>query len=171
MNPSERSSGCAADPARATPTGAVVQRTFRIFALGLVTSALAVPLAAAEWALTGVLGAHDPTIIKDGGRWWCFATGRGMRIKDSIDGVAWHQRGPLFETELSWWRADAPHMRPLDVWAPDLQRFGEGEEVRTKVSVVVPRGRDRVHVDLIELGGRPKVAEPDDVAALLSEDG
>ncbi|MDI1430208.1 MULTISPECIES: 4Fe-4S dicluster domain-containing protein [Polyangium] len=49
--------------------------------------------------------------------------------------------------------------------------FGEGEEVRTKVSVVVPRGRDRVHVDLIELGGRPKVAEPDDVAALLSEDG
>lgn len=125
MNPSEKSSGCAADPARVTPTAAVAQRTFRIFALGLVTSALVIPLAAAEWALTGVLGAHDPTVIHDGGRWWYFATGRGMRIKDSIDGVAWHQRGPLFETELSWWRADAPHMRPLDVWAPDLQRFGD----------------------------------------------
>jgi len=52
---------------------------------------------------------------------------------------------------------------PINEWV-----FGE-EEVRTKVYVVVPREVERVHVDLVELGGRPKAAEPDDVAALLEE--
>jgi Fe-S-cluster-containing dehydrogenase component len=44
--------------------------------------------------------------------------------------------------------------------------FGD-EQVRTKVYVVVPDEVERVHVDLVQIGGRPKVAEPDDVAALL----
>ena len=47
-------------------------------------------------------------------------------------------------------------------------RFGE-ENVRTKVFVVVPKGVERVDVDLVQIGGRRKVAEPDDVAALLEE--
>jgi Fe-S-cluster-containing dehydrogenase component len=47
-------------------------------------------------------------------------------------------------------------------------RFGE-EHVRTKVFVVVPKGVERVDVDLVQIGGRRKVAEPDDVAALLEE--
>jgi Fe-S-cluster-containing dehydrogenase component len=47
--------------------------------------------------------------------------------------------------------------------------FGE-EEVRTKVFLVVPSAKTkRVHVDLVELGGRPKTSEPDDVAALLED--
>jgi len=47
--------------------------------------------------------------------------------------------------------------------------FGE-EEVRTKVFLVVPSAQaKRVHVDLVELRGKPKASEPDDVAALLEE--
>ena len=47
--------------------------------------------------------------------------------------------------------------------------FGE-EQVKTKVFLVVPRGeRKRLHVDLVELRGKPKTAEPDDVAALLED--
>jgi Fe-S-cluster-containing dehydrogenase component len=47
--------------------------------------------------------------------------------------------------------------------------FGE-EEVRTKVYVVVPPETGKIHVDLVQLGagpGKPRAAEPDDVAALL----
>jgi Fe-S-cluster-containing dehydrogenase component len=45
--------------------------------------------------------------------------------------------------------------------------FGE-EAVRTKVYVVVPPEVREIHVDLVQIGARPK-AEPDDVAALLEE--
>ena len=82
-----------------------------------------VVLTAAEWPLTGALGAHDPTIIRDEGTWWCFATGAGLRVKSSPDGLNWTQGAPLFEQELNWWRTYAPAMRKLDVWAPDLQKF------------------------------------------------
>lgn len=53
-------------------------------------------------------------------------------------------------------------------YAANAWSFG-GEDVRTKVFLVVPREAPRVVVDLIELGGRPKMAEPDDVAALLED--
>jgi len=51
----------------------------------------------------------------------------------------------------------------VNAWA-----FGE-EEVRTKVYLVVPRAEERVHVDLVQLGGKKKAAEPDDVARLLED--
>ena len=51
----------------------------------------------------------------------------------------------------------------VNVWS-----FG-GEEVRTKVFLVAPAQTKRVVVDLVQLGGRTKMAEPDDVAALLEE--
>ena len=46
--------------------------------------------------------------------------------------------------------------------------FGE-ERVKTKVAVVVPHQVKEVHVDLVQIGKRKQVAEPDDVAALLEE--
>lgn len=79
---------------------------------------------AAEWSLTGALRAHDPTLIEDGSVWWCFTTGKGLLVKFSPDGWRWEQRSPLFRQEDTWWRQYAPAMRPLDVWAPDLHRFG-----------------------------------------------
>ena len=79
---------------------------------------------AADWPLTGALQAHDPSLIKEGGTWWCFTTGAGLRVKSSADGREWVQAKPLFAAELPWWRKYAPAMRPLDVWAPDVQEFG-----------------------------------------------
>ncbi|HVU35365.1 MAG TPA: family 43 glycosylhydrolase [Opitutaceae bacterium] len=85
--------------------------------------AVAGPLFAANWILTGALGAHDPTLLKDGTVWWCFTTGAGLPVKFSSDGLAWQQRTPLFTAEDAWWRTYAPAMGQLDVWAPDLHAY------------------------------------------------
>jgi arabinan endo-1,5-alpha-L-arabinosidase len=78
---------------------------------------------AADWALSGDLTTHDPSIIKDGSTWYVFSTGVGLSIKSSPDGLVWKQQPQLFTQELSWWRTYAPQMGNLDVWAPDLQAF------------------------------------------------
>jgi len=96
-------------------------RTLAIFSFsfcGLASSAFA-----AEWPLTGDLAAHDPTLIKEDGTWWCFTTGAGLRVKSSPDGLVWKQGAPLFDRELTWWTDYAPAKRKLDVWAPDLHKF------------------------------------------------
>jgi len=85
---------------------------------------LAARVAAADWPLTGDLGAHDPTIIREGDAWWCFTTGMGLPVKTSSDGLNWRQAAPLFRSEDSWWRTYAPRMGSIDVWAPDVRRFG-----------------------------------------------
>jgi arabinan endo-1,5-alpha-L-arabinosidase len=84
---------------------------------------LGIPAPAASWALTGAVGAHDPTIIKEGNTWWCFTTGTGLPVKYSADGLNWTQGVQLFSTELSWWRTYASQMGHLDVWAPDVHFF------------------------------------------------
>lgn len=93
--------------------------------VGLCFVVLILPHAAlaAPWPLTGTLATHDPTLIKDGGAWWCFSTGPGLRTKRSVDGLAWEQGAPLFKEERDWWKTYAPTKRPLDAWAPDLKRF------------------------------------------------
>jgi len=90
---------------------------------GIVLTALVLPMSAAEWPLTGALGAHDPSVLKEDGKWWCLATGPGIRVKVSADGLNWKSEAPLFAKEPSWWRSYAPAMRKLDVWAPDVHRF------------------------------------------------
>jgi len=117
---------------RREPRSATPAKTFRspppsrtllrlVFFLATIAPAAAW---AADWALTGALGAHDPSIIKEGNMWWCFTTGAGLPVKYSADGLDWKQGVPLFAAELPWWRTYAPQMAPLDVWAPDIQRFG-----------------------------------------------
>lgn len=73
---------------------------------------------AAFWNLTGAVGAHDPSIIKEGNTWWAFTTGTGLPIKYSADGKNWTQGIQRFGSELSWWRTYAPGMGNNDVWAP-----------------------------------------------------
>lgn len=85
--------------------------------------ALASLASGASWSLTGNLGAHDPTIIQEGGTWWVFSTGPGIQVKHSPDGLAWTQGVQIFANELSWWRTYAPTMGPNDVWAPDIHLF------------------------------------------------
>ncbi|MFT3867824.1 MAG: family 43 glycosylhydrolase [Nibricoccus sp.] len=112
-----------------------VRRAFpalRICFMTVMLFTLIPPASAAEWLLTGELGAHDPCLIKEesdyanGNWWWSPATGPGLSMKFSTDGIKWRQ-GLQFFTEDSkpvWWTEYAPAMRPLNVWAPDLQKFG-----------------------------------------------
>ena len=96
----------------------------RLLPIVLVLALLST-LRADTWTLTGSTGAHDPTIIKEGGTWYCFATGNGITTKSSVDGRQWTAATRLFDSELSWWRMYAPRMGQNDVWAPDLERFGD----------------------------------------------
>jgi arabinan endo-1,5-alpha-L-arabinosidase len=78
---------------------------------------------AADWPLSGALTVHDPSIVSEGGKWWVFSTGAGLRVKYSPDGLQWSAREPLFKAEPPWWRTYAPKMGHLDVWAPDVHEF------------------------------------------------
>ncbi len=75
---------------------------------------------AAFWSLTGNVYAHDPCIIKESstGTWWVFATGTGIPIKYSSNGLAWNQGIQRFASALSWWTTYAPGMGTNNVWAP-----------------------------------------------------
>jgi arabinan endo-1,5-alpha-L-arabinosidase len=96
----------------------------RRIALCLLFAVGVLPGRGADWALTGNLGAHDPSILQSGGTWWVFTTGTGLPIKTSPDGLAWTQAAPRFSAELPWWRSYVPGMAALDVWAPDVHPFG-----------------------------------------------
>jgi len=78
----------------------------------------------AFWALTGNVGAHDPCIIKEGSTWWVFATGTGIPIKYSSNGLAWTQGVQRFGSALSWWTTYAPGMGTNNVWAPMCFYYG-----------------------------------------------
>jgi arabinan endo-1,5-alpha-L-arabinosidase len=98
-------------------------RGCRCAAVGAVLAFALGSAAGGDWPLSGALGVHDPGISQEGGGWWVFATGRGLRVKTSADGLHWTQAGQLFTSEPQWWRTYAPKMGKLDVWAPDVHRF------------------------------------------------
>jgi arabinan endo-1,5-alpha-L-arabinosidase len=81
------------------------------------------PASASSHVLTGNLGAHDPSIIKEGSTWWVFSTGPGLQVKFSPEGLNWTQGVQIFPAELPWWRTYAPTMGQNDVWAPDVHLF------------------------------------------------
>jgi len=114
IGPRSRSPDCDGEPRR---------RGGGFAAAILLLLAIARPAAAASWALTGNLGAHDPTIIQEGSTWWVFSTGPGIQVKYSPDGLDWTQGVQIFASELPWWRTYAPTMGPNDVWAPDVHLF------------------------------------------------
>ncbi len=75
------------------------------------------------WNLSGNLGTHDPTLIKENGTWWVFQTGRGIYGKRSADGLNWEPLASIFENPLSWWNTHVPDHADNDVWAPDVIAF------------------------------------------------
>ena len=53
--------------------------------------------------LTGQTFIHDPsTIVKDGGRYYVFGTGPGIRTKSSPDLIHWESGRPVFREPPSW---------------------------------------------------------------------
>ncbi|MDK2965519.1 glycoside hydrolase family 43 protein [Lacrimispora sp.] len=89
----------------------------------LITLISTVPVQAAFWNLTGDVGTHDPTLIKEGNLWWSPYTGKGLSMKYSSDGKTWQNGVQIFESELPWWRSYAPGMGSNDVWAPDIEYY------------------------------------------------
>lgn len=106
---------------------------FRIFCGAILFSTLTTLSPAAEWLLSGELGAHDPSIIKEeggypnGNWWWSPATGLGLSMKFSLDGIKWRQGIAFFtaDNEPTWWMDYAPAMRKLNVWAPDIRKLND----------------------------------------------
>lgn len=73
------------------------------------------------WEPQGDTGAHDPTLLIQGDRWFVFTTGRGLQRLASDDaGTTWRRLAPLFGEPPAWWADAVPEHKGPDVWAPKL---------------------------------------------------
>jgi arabinan endo-1,5-alpha-L-arabinosidase len=73
-------------------------------------------------ALFGQTFIHDPsTIIQDGGRYYVFGTGPGIRTKSSPDLIHWTNGLPVFIRPPSWTKNYIYGFRGV-FWAPDIIR-------------------------------------------------
>lgn len=75
--------------------------------------------------LTGNLGTHDPTLIKEGDTWYEFQTGAGIFGKVSNNGLAWDPLPSLLSSKLDWWATYVPNQSGTDVWAPDASVYND----------------------------------------------
>ncbi|CAM4469414.1 glycoside hydrolase family 43 protein [Paenibacillus tarimensis] len=91
-------------------------------ALTLVTTSV-FPAYAAFWNLSGDIGVHDPSIIKEGNAWYTFSTGPGLQVLRSDNGTNWYRTPQIFLQPLSWWKNYVPGHANNDVWAPDIEYF------------------------------------------------
>ena len=66
--------------------------------------ALSSPSFAAFWNLSGDIGVHDPSIIKEGNSWYTFSTGQGIQVLKSDNGTQWYRVPQIFLTPPSWWK-------------------------------------------------------------------
>ncbi len=73
----------------------------------------------AHAALAGDLGAHDPTLIKQGNTYYVFSTGGGIQIRTSTDGVNWSYAGTVFSA-IPAWISQTVGSSVTDLWAPDI---------------------------------------------------
>jgi arabinan endo-1,5-alpha-L-arabinosidase len=72
--------------------------------------------------LEGQTFTHDPsTIVKDGGRFYSFGTGPGIRTKSSLDLIHWENGDSVFRTPAAWATQAVPGLRN-SLWAPDVIR-------------------------------------------------
>ncbi len=87
----------------------------------LFAALLALCLAAPAFALESEPGAHDPTLLIHGERWFVFTTGRGLQRLESTDaGKTWRRLAPVVNQAPAWWAEAVPEHKGLDVWAPKL---------------------------------------------------
>lgn len=85
--------------------------------------ALSSPSFAAFWNVSGDIGVHDPSIIKEGNSWYTFSTGQGIQVLKSDNGSQWYRVPQIFLTPPSWWKTYVPNQTTNDVWAPDIQEY------------------------------------------------
>ena len=62
---------------------------------------------------------HDPVIIKEGGTYYIFSTGRGINVYSSKDLKNWTKEKPVFENAPEWAVRAVPEFKN-HIWAPDI---------------------------------------------------
>jgi arabinan endo-1,5-alpha-L-arabinosidase len=74
--------------------------------------------------VVGMPFVHDPsTVVRFGGKYWVFSTGRGAPFYSSPDGVTWTRGGSVFTQIPDDVHAGVPKNNGMDVWAPDIIRM------------------------------------------------
>lgn len=92
---------------------------------GTLASALVAALVAGAWgppaarAQSKGIPVHDPTMIREGGTYYVFATGRGIAVWSSPDMKNWTRSAPVFDSAPAWTHQVVPRFRN-DEWAPDI---------------------------------------------------
>lgn len=74
-----------------------------------------------------VMGAHDPSMIREGGIYYVFTTGKSpaggqLAIRCSSDLIHWRHCGQVFDAVPAWIKQRSPGTR--DLWAPDISYSG-----------------------------------------------
>jgi arabinan endo-1,5-alpha-L-arabinosidase len=74
-----------------------------------------------------IAGAHDPSMISEGGTYYVFTTGKApgggqMAIRCSGDLIHWRFCGQVFDAVPAWIKQRSPGTR--DLWAPDISYTG-----------------------------------------------
>lgn len=62
---------------------------------------------------------HDPVMIKSGGTYYLFCTGRGIAVWSSTDLKNWKKEQPVFSIAPSWAISAVPEFKN-HIWAPDI---------------------------------------------------
>lgn len=83
-------------------------------------------LALSDAALTGQLGAHDPsTLVKDGSRYYYFSTGSSasspILSRTSTNLSSWSSGATVFSTKPAWTTSAVPNA--TNFWAPEVKYF------------------------------------------------
>jgi arabinan endo-1,5-alpha-L-arabinosidase len=108
------------------------QASLRAFVSAVVlfgAAALAAPKPQAFRLEGDITGAHDPSMIQQGGTYYVFTTGRTknggeMAIRCSTNLTQWRLCGQVFDVVPAWIHERSPGTR--DLWAPDIS-FANGQ--------------------------------------------
>ena len=75
-------------------------------------------------ALETDMSARDPsTVVKSGGTYWVYGTGRGIPQFSSTDRLHWTFQGPVFSNAPAWVADAVPANMHNNAWAPDIHFF------------------------------------------------
>jgi len=83
---------------------------------------------------SGLISAHDPTVIECGGKYYRFCTGPGIPIAVSDDLKQWKPAGigRVFLHSPAWTKTEVPGSR--DFWAPEVVKLGGRYRIYYSVS-------------------------------------
>ena len=82
--------------------------------------------------ISGFTWTHDPTIVKENGRYYRFQTGPGLPVFVSDNLSHWEIAGRVFEKNPAWTSEKIPGS--TDFWAPEIVRQRNGWRVYYSVS-------------------------------------